>query len=150
MNKLILFITCLFLVSIVSCKNKEKQTKSESDIDAARNFIRAALDGKFKDARTYMLNDSLNTNYMDIAERSYERIDQTTKDRYRSSSINVHNKKELNDSTAILIYSNSFKNDHDTLRILKKNNQWLVDLKYLYLHDRDTMQNQTIFKDSLQ
>lgn len=150
MNKLILFITCLFLVSIVSCKNKEKQTKSESDIDAARNFIRAALDGKFKDARTYMLNDSLNTNYMDIAERSYERIDQTTKDRYRSSSINVHNKKELNDSTAILIYSNSFKNDHDTLRILKKNNQWLVDLKYLYLHDRDTMQNQTIIKDSLQ
>ncbi len=123
--------------------------QSESDIDAARNFIRAALDGKFKDARIFMLNDSLNINYMDIAERSYEKIDQTTKDRYRTSSINIHNKKELNDSTAILIYSNSFKNDHDTLRILKKDNQWLVDLKYLYLHDRDTMQNQTIIKDSL-
>jgi len=149
MYKNILLISCLSLISFVSCKNNEKQMQSESDIDAARNFIRAALDGKFKDARIFMLNDSLNINYMDIAERSYEKIDQTTKDRYRTSSINIHNKKELNDSTAILIYSNSFKNDHDTLRILKKDNQWLVDLKYLYLHDRDTMQNQTIIKDSL-
>ncbi len=141
----------LITVLIVSCENEGKRntTTSESNIDAARNFIRAALDGKFKEARMFMLADSVNTNYMDVAERSFARADQATKDGYRASSINIHEKKELNDSTAILIYSNSFKNDHDTLRILRINNQWLVDFKYLYEHDSDTLMNKPITKDPL-
>jgi hypothetical protein len=96
-----------------------------------------------------MLTDSLNTNYMDVAERSYERTDQATKDGYRASSINIHQKENINDSTAVLIYSNSFKNDHDTLRILRINNEWLVDLKYLFEHDSDTMIKKPVLKDSL-
>ncbi|MEO5946617.1 MAG: hypothetical protein ABIP79_07340 [Chitinophagaceae bacterium] len=151
MKKLVALPFLLIGVLIVSCKDEDKNnpTTSESNIDAARNFIRSALDGKFKEARRFMLTDSVNTNYMDVAERSFAKADQTTKDGYRASSINIHEKKELNDSTAILIYSNSFKNDHDTLRILRINNQWLVDFKYLYEHDRDTLMNKAIIKDSL-
>ena len=55
----------------------------------------------------------------------------------------------MNDSTTILIYSNSFKNDHDTLKILRINSQWLVDFKYLYEHDSDTLMSKPIIKDSL-
>lgn len=148
MNKKILLPIFLLLLA-GACKNEDKQPISESNIDAARNFIRAALDGKFKEARSFMLTDSLNTNYMDVAERSYERTDQATKDGYRASSINIHQKENINDSTAVLIYSNSFKNDHDTLRILRINNQWLVDLKYLFEHDSDTMMKKPAIKDSL-
>lgn len=152
MNKIIRFplYWLLFIFITVGCKNEDKQVEAESSIDAARSFIRAALDGKFKDARSFMLTDSLNTNYMDIAERSFARTDQATKDGYRASSINIHKKEEMNDSTAILIYSNSFKNDHDTLRILRMNSKWLVDLKYLYEHDQDTMMPKPVLKDSLQ
>lgn len=130
------------LFSFMACKSKDKQTAtaSENNIDAARNFIRAALDGKFTEARTFMLPDSVNINYMDVAERSYRNADQSVKDGYRGSSINIVSVKEpVKDSVTIVIYSNSFKNDHDTLKVLKTKGQWLVDFKYLYLHDADSL-----------
>ncbi len=118
-------------------------------MDAARNFIRAALDGKFDEARTYMLPDSVNINFMDVAERSYQNIDHSTKDSYRSSSIHFHNTMAVSDSVSIVVYSNSFKNDHDTLKVLKKGNDWLVDFKYLYEHGSDTLQDKPVAKDTL-
>lgn len=145
----IFVLPCCFIILVVSCKSKEKQTTSESNIDAARNFIRAALDGKFSEARTFMLQDSVNTNYMDLVERSYINIDQATKDGYRVSSINIHLLDPLNDSTSIIIYSNSFKNDHDTLKVQKRNDNWLVDFKYLYQHDADTIIKKPILNDTL-
>lgn len=139
------------LFSFIACKSKDKQStnKSENNLDAARNFIRAALDGKFDEARTYLVADSVNTNWMDIAERKYQKADQTTKDGYRASSINIHKVKPVNDSTTVIIYSNSFKNDHDTLKILKINGQWLVDLKYLFEHDTDTLQQKVTTNDTI-
>lgn len=136
-------IILFLLISFVACKSKDNSAtpKSENSIDAARNFIRAALDGKFNQARTYMLADSVNTNYMDLAERSYQRADQSIKDGYRAASISVIRLVEaVKDSVTILVYANSFfKDNHDTLKILKANGQWLVDFKYLYTHDADTL-----------
>ena len=142
-----LFLLCCFY----SCKSKDKGPtgKSENNIDAARNFIRSALDGKFDNARNYMLPDSSNINYMDVAERSFKNISQSEKDGYRASNINIHNVSDVNDSTTIVIYSNSYKKDHDTLKVLKVNNQWLIDLKYLFEHDADTISVKRIIKDSL-
>lgn len=144
-------IGILFLFFLLpACKShKESPGESENDIDAGRNFIRAALDGKFNEARTYLLSDSVNTNWMDVAERSYQKTDDDTKRGYRSSSINIHQVSPLNDSTTVVIYSNSFKNDHDTLKIIKEKGQWLVDLKYLYDHDTDTLQTNKMINDSL-
>ena len=145
--------TELFLVLLCSsCNSNDSKSanKSENNIDAARNFVRAALDGKFSEARTYMLPDSVNTNYMDVAERSYQRADQALKDGYRTSSIRIFSPvSALNDSTTIIIYSNSFKNDPDTLKVLKTNGEWLVDFKYLYEHDADTPVNKSITNDTL-
>lgn len=129
----------LFLFAI-ACNNadKEEKPKSENDIDAARNFIRSALDGKFNEAKTFLLTDSSNTQYFDVYERNYQKADADTKRNYREATINIHNVHPLNDSTTVIIYSNSYKNDHDTLKVIRKNNQWLVDLKYLFNHDEDT------------
>lgn len=145
-------ILCLFIFVIASCKGKDKQstTKSENNIDAARNFIRAALDGKFDEARNFMLADSLNTNYMDLAERSFQNINQSIKDGYRAASIKILNVMDVvKDSSTVVIYSNSFMNNPDTLKVLNVNGQWLVDFKYLYQHDSDTTINKPVSKDSL-
>lgn len=143
----------LLALSLAGCKGSgDKQvTASENNIDAARNFIRAALDGKFNEARGFMLQDSLNTNYMDLAERSYQNTDPATRNGYKTSSIRIHSSQVTNpdDSTSIVIYSNSFKNDPDTLKVLRINGQWLVDLKYLYEHDADTLLNRQEPKDTL-
>lgn len=139
-------------VILFSCKSKDKTVaKSENKVDAARNFIRAALDGKFSEAATYMLQDSVNLNWLDVAERSYQKADQAVKDGYRAASIRFPgDMRDIDDSTSIIIFSNSFKNDPDTLRLVRVNNNWLVDLKYLYQHDADTALPKKITTDSLQ
>ncbi|MBC7872388.1 MAG: DUF4878 domain-containing protein [Ferruginibacter sp.] len=145
-----LFLFLLFY--FVSCRSKDNPTpgKSENSIDAARNFIRAALDGRFTEARTFMLRDSVNTNYMDVAERSYQKAEQSTKDGYRVASINIIRVTDpVKDSVTVVIYSNSFKNDHDTLKVVKTKGQWLVDLKYLYEHDGDTLQHKEFINDKI-
>ncbi len=143
-------IFLFLLFCLYACSNKKQSGKSENDIDAARNFIRAALDGKFNEARTFLLPDSVNINYLDVAERSYQKTDAEIKRDYRASSINIHQVTPVNDSTTVIIFSNSFKNDHDTLKIVRQTGQWLVDLKYLYQHDADTLLNKPMHKDSIQ
>ncbi len=145
-------IICLSIFLIASCKGKDKQSlnKSENNIDAARNFIRAALDGKFDEARTYMLADSVNTNFMDVAERSFQNINQSIKDGYRAASIKILNVMDVvKDSQTVIIYSNSFMNNPDTLKVLNVNGQWLVDFKYLYQHDADTTIQKPVVNDTL-
>jgi len=118
-------------------------------MDAARNFIRAALDGQFTEARTYLLPDSINVNWMDIAERNFQKADAETKLGYRNASINIHGKTKVNDSTTVLIYSNTYMKNPDTLRIIKRNDKWLIDLKYLYQHSADSLANTPVLKDSI-
>lgn len=143
------FLSAILTVYLIACNNSGQTSKAENDIDAARNFIRAALDGKFDIARNYMLQDSSNMQYLDAVERNYVKMDPVTKSNYLSSSITIHLVNPVNDSTTIVIYSNSFKNDHDTLKVLQTNNSWLVDLKYLFTHGSDTSNNKLIKTDSL-
>ena len=138
--KKLLSLTPALLLILSACSNEEKApASSDSHVDAVRNFVRASLDGKFAEARMYMISDSLNNNYMDVIERSYANMSQENKDGYRASSIQFPSPMiTVNDSTSIVIYSNSFKNNPDTLKVVKTGGKWLVDFKYLYLHDSDT------------
>jgi FtsZ-interacting cell division protein YlmF len=144
MKKYITIISSSLFLLLTACNNTDNQetAKSENDIDAARNFIRAALDGKFNEAKGFLFNDSSNTEYFDAYQRNYQKTEPEVKREYHEATINIHNVTQLNDSTTVVIYSNSYKNDHDTLKVLKKNDQWLVDLKYLFQHDADTMHTQ--------
>ncbi|HUM97375.1 MAG TPA: DUF4878 domain-containing protein [Chitinophagaceae bacterium] len=149
MNKPFYFILLLSVFVLSSCSGNNKSTDADDDLNVANKFIRAALDGKYNEARKFMLSDSTNTNFLDVAERNYQRLDLDTKAGYRMASINIFKVQPVNDSTTIFIYSNSYKNDHDSLKIVKKNNIWLVDLKYLYQHDLNTLTNNIPQSDNL-
>jgi len=124
----------LLLVVFCACNNSDKATsgKAENDLDAARMFIRDALDGRFEQAKQLMLRDSTNDQTMDVTERNYEHMTQANKVGYRNASIQIHNTREVNDSLRIVTYSNSFKNQKDSLRLVRLNGQWLVDLKFTF------------------
>lgn len=125
------------MLVLSACNSPEKKTQAaENEIDAARQFIRASLDGRFDLARDYLLSDSLNNNYMDLVQRSFQKISPADKESYKGATLIIHTTNTVNDSTAVLIFSNSFKNDHDTLRVLKREGKWWVDLKYLFGHGR--------------
>lgn len=142
------FLVFLFLpFCFYACNNdadqKTVETKSENDIDAARNFINAALNGKYDEARSYMLQDSTNTQYFDAYERNFRRLGGEEKRNYRNATIKIYEVKPVSDSFTVVIYSNSYKNDRDTIKVLKLNNEWLVDFKYLFEHDMDSLYDNT-------
>jgi hypothetical protein len=124
----------LSLTFFCSCNNNDKAVANEpeNDLDAARTFIKDALDGKFEEAKQIMLRDSTNDQTMDVIERNYEHMSQAERVGYRNASIQIYNTREVNDSTRIVTYSNSFKNEKDSLKLIRINNEWLVDLKFTF------------------
>lgn len=140
MKKLIQ-LSSFLLLFFYGCTDADKTAtaQSENDVDAARNFIRAALDGEYETGKNLLLSDSTNFQYFQEFEKSHLKMDAAEKKKYKSASINVHAITPINDSITIIIYSNSYKNDHDTLKLIRTNDQWMVDLKYLFNHDMDTL-----------
>jgi hypothetical protein len=129
-----ILIGFFLLAFTVACNNNDKPTATnpENDLDAARMFIRDALDGRFEQARQLMLRDSTNDQTMDVTERNYEHMSEGNRVGYRNASIQIYNTRNVDDSTRIVTYSNSFKNQKDSLRLVHINNQWLVDLKFTF------------------
>jgi hypothetical protein len=147
MKKMISFLFLLFYLS--ACNNAARDAeRSENDVDAARNFINASLAGDFQKARTYMLRDSINNELMDQVERLNR--SPAEKKGLAEASINIHNVRKLNDSATVVIYSNSFRNNWDTLKIVRKSGEWLVDFNYLFDQGSDSLNSPPILKtDSL-
>lgn len=122
---------CLILLS--ACGSNDSANTSENDVDAARNFIRAALDGQYNEAQHLIVADSLNLQYLDAFATNYrERMNREDKRGYRESSINIHDIQTVNDSVTIVHYSNSYKKVPESLKVVRQNNNWLVDLKYSF------------------
>jgi hypothetical protein len=143
MNKLALLICVAVLIG--ACQNSDQnKSGSENDIDAARNFIQAALYNDYQKARSYMLQDTQNLNQMAAIERI--NLSPEEKKGLAEASINIHKVTPVNDSTTIVIYSNSYKNNQDTLRVKKIDGTWLVDFDYIWNHDVDTLQPPPLLK----
>jgi DTW domain-containing protein YfiP len=130
MTGLALFLVCS---SCNNDKEDKKEVTSENDVDAARNFIRSALDGNWREARRFMLQDSTNTQLLDTYENNYQvHMNKEDKRGYREASITLYDTREVNDSVAIINYSNSFKKQKDSLRVVRIDGTWMVDLKYSF------------------
>ncbi len=125
----------LILLIVVACNNDDRQktsTTADSDVDAARSFIQAALVGDFDRAKTFMVSDSLSLETLNTIERWNERQTKEEKEKYQVASIRIHNDRKVNDSTSIISYSNSYKNKIDSLKVVKTGGKWLVDFKFIF------------------
>jgi hypothetical protein len=80
-----------------------------------------------------MVQDSTNTQLLDAYESNYEtHMNREDKRGYREASITLYDSRQENDSVTIVNYSNSYKKKRDSLKVVRINNQWLVDLKYSF------------------
>jgi hypothetical protein len=129
-----LFLGFLFLPFFYACNNTDTPAAGgpENDLDAARMFIRDALDGRYGEARKLMLPDSTNDELMSVTESNYQHSSEEVKQNYRGASIQIHNTRNVNDSTRIVVYSNSFENKNDSVKLVRVNGNWLVDLKFTF------------------
>ena len=147
--KKIVSVSSFLLFCLAACTNNtEEAPKSENDVDAVRNFIQSSLYGDYEKAKKYMIHDSINLGLMNTYE---ERVVLSSDEKrgFASASINIHDVNRPNDSTTIVIYSNSYKNNWDTLKVIRQNGEWLVDFKYLFNHSMDTLMNPSANKDSI-
>ena len=135
MKKLIqLILLVLLFLSACNDSTKEEEIKPANGMDAASKFLRAALDGDYKKARTYLVKDSTNQQMIDIYEKDYNNnLPPEDKTKYKSASIRfLKETHEVNDSTTIIHYSNSYKNKPDSLKIIRINGEWFVDLNFTF------------------
>ena len=141
-----LFYSFLFLLFLSACGNNENDrsdstTSTESDVDAARNFIRTALDGRYDKLDQMVVPDSANLALIEVAHMTYQsRMSPEDKRGYRESSINIHNVQTVNDSVTIVTYSNSYKKTQNELKVLQRANTWLVDFKHSFPADTTAAQ----------
>lgn len=103
-------------------------------MDAAGKFIRAALDGDYKKAKSFLLNDTTNKQMIEIYENNYNnKLTPDDKKAYKTASIRfLKETHKVNDSVTIVHYSNSYKNIGDSLKIIRMNGQWFIDLNFTF------------------
>jgi hypothetical protein len=125
MRKLLVLTAML----LVSCGNKEKDyRKAENALDAGREFIGSCLQGDFTRAAFYMVANEANTRSLAETEKIYREKDKDGRQQLRTASINIRGVTELSDSVSLIKYSNSFDKMPQTLRVVKRNGDWLADL----------------------
>jgi len=122
-----------FLVLIMLCSCSEKKTgRPATALDTGRHFIRASLDGNFDNAGLLILKDSQNAQLFESYKMYYSRLDKTKKNNYKNASYTINKYADIDDSTTIINYSNSFMNKPMEIKLVKVNKEWNVDFKYTY------------------
>lgn len=124
--KKILFVIAVILVA---CNGKqESYRKAEDALDAGREFINSRLQGDFLKAGFYLLPDAKNTAILASMEKDYREKDKEGRQQWRTASININEVREQSSTETFIYFQNSFDKKADTIRVIKQNDNWLVDL----------------------
>jgi hypothetical protein len=122
----------LFLI-LFACNNKAGDYKKpENALDAGREFIQQSLKGHFNTAKRYMLQDEENLYWLDKVSRDYNVMTEQDKSGYSNASININEVADVSDSITVINYNNSYKKRAQKVKVVKINNDWLVDFKYTF------------------
>lgn len=123
-----IFLAFLLSIILISCHSKNDNPTTALDI--GRLFIRTTLDGNFNDAEDLLYKDTVNTEMYDSYKEFFKRLPDETKDNYKQSDYTINKYTDLNDSTAIINYSNSYMNKPMEIKVIRINGQWKIDFKY--------------------
>jgi len=136
MKKLFPLTALLFLFACNDSPEKEPEVpvNPESGMQAALQFIRAALDGDYTKAKTLLISDSTNKQTIDRYENYY--VNSRTpeqKKAFKTASIRfLKDTHQVSDSVTIVHYSNSYSNTPDSLKVVRINGQWFIDLNFIF------------------
>ena len=121
-----------FVFILNSCGNKNDFQKAENAFDAGRSFIEGCLQGDFKKAEFYMLKDENNISRLKKLETDYDHKSEKEKVQYHDASIVILDDTETDENTHIINYKNSYDNIARKVKVVKQQNDWLVDFKYTF------------------
>jgi Domain of unknown function (DUF4878) len=128
-------IFLLFIIlSALACNTEAGFKKAGDAQEAAREFIRASLDGNYDKASFYLYKDAAGVNEMLLNKwkTDYSKWSQEDKVGHKESNIIVITTENTNDSSLNYVFSNSYKKDTTTIRVVKANGDWVIDLKDIH------------------
>lgn len=126
-----LFIVILTCSLFTACNDTRKNPTT--DIEVASSFIKDLLENDFKGAKTFLLDEEINNQYFELSKKEFEGKSKELLKKYKESDIIINELKAVNDSTSVINYSNSFdKEKKYSLKVIRQNGKWLVDLKYTF------------------
>ena len=124
----------MVILLLLSCNQTSEKTKKNADpLEAGREFIDASLKGEYDYARQYLLPDSTNLMSFDRFVEFDRKLPVKDKEGYKDANIIIDSTQTLSDSVTIINYSNTYKRKPSKIKLVKKNNEWLVDFKYTFL-----------------
>ena len=122
-----------FVLLFLSACNQEVKTIQNSDpLLAGREFINASLTGDFDYAKKYLLADSTNLMYFERFVEFDNNKPVADKEGYKNSNIIINATEKVSDSVTIINYSNTYKKEPSKIKLIRKDNKWLVDFKYTF------------------
>lgn len=124
-----IFFPALTTLLLAACSGSHAYKKAEDAQDAGREFIRASLDGDYDKASFYLYADSTNQMLLDKWKKDYDRMNHEEQKKYRDADIRVINLQTVNDSVTSYTYANTYKLDTTTIKVIRVNGDWQVDLK---------------------
>jgi hypothetical protein len=125
------YYSLLFACSILLISCKQKKTESPATaMEVGRSFIRASLDGDFKTAEPLILSDVENRQAFESFKNYFAQLPEAQRNQYKTANYNINKYEDVNDSTTIINYSNSYMNKPMEIKLVRIENKWLVDFKY--------------------
>ena len=101
-------------------------------LEGGREFIDACLKGDFEKAAFYMIEDSTNTSNLTKIKNDYKLKSSEDRHNYATASIIINSDEAIDDSTHIVNYSNSYDKINRKVKVINRNDSWLVDFKYTF------------------
>ncbi len=124
-------LAAIALFVFISCHHSAEVNRKDA-LESGRGFIESSLKGDYDEAQKYVLQDSTNMEYFNGLKNFNEKQNNAEKEGYKDANIIIDSTQNLSDSVTIITYSNTYKNKPSKLKMIKKNNDWLVDFKYTF------------------
>jgi hypothetical protein len=122
------YVLALTLVAGFWNACKTTYSKPADPTEAGRDFINASLKADYSIADDYVLQDTINQYIYGRYKQQYQSMPQAEKDSYSKSSLIIYSVKKPTDSSAVIEYANTFKNQRMTLHMVRSQGEWWVDL----------------------
>lgn len=124
--------TVLFLSACMS----GPEVNLTDPLSSGRGFIESALKADYVQADKYLLQDSTNHQYLEGLIDFNKNSGKIERENYREANIIVDSIVQVSDTVNILYYKNSYKKEPSKLKLVKQNENWLVDFKYSFSDEK--------------
>lgn len=120
-------LALLLSAAMAACSAPEGFNKPEDGLDAAREFVRATLDGDYGKAERYVLQEENDLGLFDRYKSHMKSAPEKERLGLKSANIIIDSVRTPSDSVTLVHYSNSFHRKPTRLRVVRIAGEWWVD-----------------------